>query len=293
MLEEKGAQALNVADLGSATGIAPEEIRSRFGSLPGVTLALFERISGSLAQRLSEAYHSEPVWVDAVRATLSALLAELESRPETARFLIVGSMQGDVALLRRRERYLAEIARVIELDAPRPATEPLPPFGAEATVVAAASILHGRLLEDPTPSLRELCGPLMAVIAMPYLDVAATREELARAPASADTSPQGPIACKTVLHLGGSHQGAGRLTDRTAQVLQSIAENPNSSNTVIAELAGVGDQGQMSRLLARLRRLGLVEDRSDQRTYNAAKAWFISEAGKELLADLESTQQAD
>jgi AcrR family transcriptional regulator len=289
LVAERGAEALNVGDVTAAAGVARGELRAVFGNAQGLALALFGRLSAGLAQKLGEAYRSEPVWVDALRAALAALLAELESRPEIARFLIVGSLQGDGALLHRREQYLGEIARVIEADSPRSATGPLPPFGAEATLAAAASILHGRLLEDPLPALRELRGPLMAVIVMPFLDAVAAREELARPPAPAIRAPRRSVARQTVLHLGAALPCGMRLTRRTAQVLRVIATRPNSSNAAIAEIVGIGDQGQISRLLARLRDFGLIADRSPQSPPSAGKAWRITRAGEKLLADLQPT----
>ena len=49
-----------------------------------------------------------------------------------------------------------------------------------------------------------------------------------------------------------------RLTYRTALVLEEVAEHPGVSNRVVAERAGISDQGQVSKLLARLEHLGLL-----------------------------------
>ena len=52
-----------------------------------------------------------------------------------------------------------------------------------------------------------------------------------------------------------------RLTYRTVRVLMVIAEQPGASNREIAEGSGIADQGQISKLLDRLARLDLVENR--------------------------------
>ena len=52
-----------------------------------------------------------------------------------------------------------------------------------------------------------------------------------------------------------------RLTYRTVRVLMVIGEHPGASNREIAERSGMVDQGQISKLLDRLARLGLVENR--------------------------------
>ena len=49
-----------------------------------------------------------------------------------------------------------------------------------------------------------------------------------------------------------------RLTYRTVRVLEGITECPGVSNRVVSERAGVIDQGQISKLLARLEHLGLI-----------------------------------
>jgi AcrR family transcriptional regulator len=52
-----------------------------------------------------------------------------------------------------------------------------------------------------------------------------------------------------------------RITYRTLRVLAAIGQAPGASNRLVAELAGISDQGQISKLLRRLERVGLV--RSD------------------------------
>ena len=47
-----------------------------------------------------------------------------------------------------------------------------------------------------------------------------------------------------------------RMTYRTALVLEQVAGYPGASNRVIGEGAGIPDQGQVSKLLARLEGLG-------------------------------------
>ena len=49
-----------------------------------------------------------------------------------------------------------------------------------------------------------------------------------------------------------------RLTYRTVRVLMAIAQHPDGSNRVIGETADITDQGQISKLLGRLERIGLA-----------------------------------
>jgi hypothetical protein len=53
-----------------------------------------------------------------------------------------------------------------------------------------------------------------------------------------------------------------RLTCRTVRVLLAVADTPGGSNRQVADGSGIGDQGQISKLLARLHGLGLIETRA-------------------------------
>ena len=73
-----------------------------------------------------------------------------------------------------------------------------------------------------------------------------------------------------------------RLTYRTAQVLGCIAGEPEISNRVVAERAGVTDQGQISKLLARLERLGLAVNSGNGHAKGEANAWTLTALGSEV-----------
>jgi chromosome segregation and condensation protein ScpB len=73
-----------------------------------------------------------------------------------------------------------------------------------------------------------------------------------------------------------------RITHRTERVLAAIAENPGASSLEVAEVAGIKDKGQASKLLARLATLGLIENIAENRGTGQAKAWRLTELGAEL-----------
>ncbi len=284
LLSERGLGRVGVEEVSAAAGVDPGAFDALIGDRDAMLLALFDRIVARLDQTISEAYRSEPIWVDALRVALFELLAFLDSSPQIARFLIVESLRGEPAMLQRRERALRALARVIEADRPD-ATTTAPPFGAEAVVGAAASVLHGRLLEEPVPSLGELGGPLMGILVMPFLDASAVREELSR-----PLPPPGWGRIKRSAHqrqLGAPSATRLRVTNRTAQVLEAIAAHPGTSDSAIASTVGIVDQGQISKLLAHLRRARLIED-DPSTTSPTSKAWRITPAGASLLEDLQS-----
>ncbi len=70
-----------------------------------------------------------------------------------------------------------------------------------------------------------------------------------------------------------------RLTYRTVRVLMAIAAHPGSSNRVVAGTAEVTDQGQMSKLLARLHDIGLIENTGGGATRGEPNAWTLTDKG--------------
>jgi DNA-binding MarR family transcriptional regulator len=70
-----------------------------------------------------------------------------------------------------------------------------------------------------------------------------------------------------------------RLTYRTVRVLMAIAEHPGSSNRVIADAAEVLDQGQMSKLLARLQQISLIKNTGSGPVRGQPNAWTLTDKG--------------
>jgi AcrR family transcriptional regulator/DNA-binding MarR family transcriptional regulator len=73
-----------------------------------------------------------------------------------------------------------------------------------------------------------------------------------------------------------------RLTARTQLVLIAVSEHAGASNREIAGAAGVRDQGQISKLLARLADRGLIHNTAGA-TVGFAKAWRLTPRGEALL----------
>jgi DNA-binding MarR family transcriptional regulator len=73
-----------------------------------------------------------------------------------------------------------------------------------------------------------------------------------------------------------------RLTYRTVRVLLAIAERPGASNRVVAQGSGVQDQGQISKLLARLEHLGLISNEGVGASRGEPNAWRLTARGREI-----------
>ncbi|HEX5851522.1 MAG TPA: hypothetical protein VFY36_00365 [Solirubrobacteraceae bacterium] len=157
--------------------------RNASGNRDELLLALCEELTSQVGNAMRISYRAEGAWVDGVRAALYELLAFLDASPTLARLLIVGSGAVNTGVLAQRGRVLDMLACALEADSPSAAIGSLPaPFGADAVVAAVASVLHARLADESAPLLRELRGPLMAVIVLSYLGADAARDELLRSP---------------------------------------------------------------------------------------------------------------
>jgi len=66
---------------------------------------------------------------------------------------------------------------------------------------------------------------------------------------------------------------------RSCKVLTVIAAQPGASNREVADAAGISDQGQISRILARLQNLGLIHDPGEWRP-GEPHAWRLTLRGK-------------
>jgi DNA-binding IclR family transcriptional regulator len=66
-------------------------------------------------------------------------------------------------------------------------------------------------------------------------------------------------------------------------VLSAIGTRPGGSNREIALGAEITDEGQVSRLLARLQNLGLIQNTGRGHTAGEANAWSLTGKGEELV----------
>jgi hypothetical protein len=83
------------------------------------------------------------------------------------------------------------------------------------------------------------------------------------------------------------------MTYRTLRVLTAIAQEPLSSNRRVAAAAGIVDEGQASKLLARLAGAGMIANVGrGGRPRGSPNAWTLTPAGELLLRDARATADA-
>jgi AcrR family transcriptional regulator len=273
MSAERGAGNVAVAHIVERAGVSRRTFYELFTDRDECFLAAFEDAIERASRRVLDAYDPEARWVERIRSALIALLEFFDVDGGAAQLLIVGSLGAGAGVLERRRCVLDQIVAVVDEGCRESkAVADLPPLTAEGVVGGVVSVLYSRLLYDDRGSLQELTGALMSMIVLPYLGPAAARKEFAR------PIPKRAAASRVVS--GDPLRDMGiRLTYRTVRMLASVAANPGSSNREIGLDAGLEDQGQISKLLARLQRLDLIQNTRPGFARGAPNAWGLTERG--------------
>jgi len=273
VVSEQGVESLTVARVIDRAGVSRRTFYDLFDDSSDCLHQAIEQAAALAAQRAAAAYAAENRWVERVRAGLFAVLEFFDQEPELARLCIVHAMAAGPTVLIRRGEVLDQLARIIDegASAERVARQ-APPLVAEGVVGGVLGVLCARLLQpDPDP-LIDLLNPLMSMIALPYLGRATARRELGRRIPSPAPSKREPA----VDPLDGLNM---RVTYRTLKVLAIVAARPGLSNIEISERAGISDQGQISKLLARLSRLGLMQNTGEGHAVGGPNAWHLTPRG--------------
>ncbi|MEA2200358.1 MAG: hypothetical protein QOI89_954 [Solirubrobacteraceae bacterium] len=275
--DEHGVRSASVARVVKRAGVSRPTFYILYRGLDDCLLAAIEQTVHTALIRANAAYAAHDTWAGSVRAGLHALLAFFDEQPALARLCVLDAPAGHAATLARRRDVLDQLAGVIDRGRrERRAADPSP-LTAEGVVGGALGVIHTRLLNpDPEP-LIGLLNPLMSMIVLPYLGPRAARRELTRpvpAPAPPPAEREHPNQPLEGLEM--------RLTYRTLMVLGVVAEQPGLGNNQVSRRAGIRDQGQISKMLARLAHLGLMENTGKGQRAGGSNAWRLTAKGAQL-----------
>jgi AcrR family transcriptional regulator/DNA-binding MarR family transcriptional regulator len=289
-MDERGAANVSVGHVVARSGVSRRTFYEIFNDREDCFLAAFDDALKRVAAAVVPAYEQSGSWRVRMRSALVALLAYLEHDRATGRLLIVESLAAGPGALERRREVLAQIVAVIEqgsLEEQAPGGPPA--LTAEGIVGGVLSVLHARLTGKNETSLLDLTGPLMGMIVLPYLGPTAARKEIQR-----------PAPRRSARHKPGPRTDPlqdlpMRLTYRTMRVLVSIAElsthGAYPSNRAVGEHAGIADQGQASKLLARLHKLGLIEKQGGDPARGEPNAWTLTTTGHQVHDSIAGLEQ--
>jgi AcrR family transcriptional regulator/DNA-binding MarR family transcriptional regulator len=300
-IDELGYARASVAHITARARVSRRTFYDLFASREDCLLAVLrdaaERITGEIAAQGPQGL----AWRERVRGGLFAILSFLDREPVLARVCVVQSLQGGPRVLAWREHVLAQLAQIIdEGRAERPRSPQCTALTAEGLVGAAFAIVYARLSPVSTvsagrgeaPPLVALLGELMSLIVLPYLGSAAAQSEQRRGIGTFSFGRKEPAGLKSPARLADIsgedplREVPMRLTYRTARVLQAVAENPGASNRHIGEQADLYDQGQISKLLGRLERIGLLVKSGVGHTKGEANAWRLTALGERVTRQL-------
>jgi AcrR family transcriptional regulator/DNA-binding MarR family transcriptional regulator len=273
---ERGAANVTVAHVVARSGVSRRTFYEIFEDREECFMAAFEEALARAGEYVLPAYAAPGRWRERMRGALDALLRFLDEEPFHGRLLVVETLAAGSAALQRRQQVLARLFAAVEEGRSESKLDTHSPLTAEGVVGAVLAIVYSRMLEPDRPSLRKLANQLMATIVLPYLGPAGARAELRRPlpPAGASGTPVRSSDLLTELHM--------RLTYRTVRTLMAIGASPASSNRQIADAAGISDPGQISKLLARLYQLGLIDKTRPARARGEPNAWRLTARGEQV-----------
>lgn len=274
---ERGYERMTVAAIIARAGVSRKTFYELFYDRDDCFLAVFEDAFQQMTLVFARPYEGDGEWRERLRNALAAVLALLERQRNTGTLALSYLRCAGPRRAEPREQALETLRSIVE-DGRSHAKRghKLSPVTPEAIVGGALAVIHARL-QSGDLRLMNLVNPLMSTIVLPYLGPAAAAKELSRKPPKrANKAPPPPRDPMRELGI--------RPTYRTARTLAVIAEAPGRSNVEVAALVGISDQGQISRLLSRLARLGLVASTRADDEPRGEHAWHLTADGADVEA---------
>jgi AcrR family transcriptional regulator/DNA-binding MarR family transcriptional regulator len=295
---EHGWEGASIERITQHAGVSRRTFYDLFKDREACLVAVLEGAVARITRELQAAELKGLSWSERVRSGLWVILCFFDREPGLARVCLVESRRGDHVALRYRQQIIQSLVEIVE-EGRRESSRDQDAAGglvAQGVVGGVSEVLYSLLLntrdvpagEQPSGSLSGLLGQLMGMIVLPYMGAAAARREQSRplpALALESTNPQEvqPSAGERGDLLVGLPM---RLTYRTARVLQTLAEHPGQSNRQVGELVGIPDQGQTSKLLARLARLGLLVNGEPLK--GERNKWVLTPMGNRVTRSIQS-----
>ena len=268
---------------------------------------------------ISNAFERERTWQDGVRMALASLLTLFDSEPLLARVWLVESLGAGSWVLEHREHNLRVLRSLVLSSWPVAEGWSSPPLAAEGVMGSVLGLIHSHLVMNKPGQLLELLGPLMGLVAGPYLSPRGVAREVERGQALVREIQAGRVSVGGAVEEGarnggavsGAMNGAASKTghaqtapaagesqngDGLTVLLPAVLSNPNAhrareclcflaarpgaSNGEVAGGIGVAHGSQISRLLSGLLEEELVRRRSDG--VGKRNAWWLTAWGEEV-----------
>jgi len=292
VVDELGFARTSVSDITRCARVSRRTFYELFDNQEECFAALLDATVERVRAEIAHAGLDGLAWRERVRGGIAVILAFLDREPTLARVCVAHSASAGPQILARRERIAGELAAIV--DGGRRAGArgaDCVPLTAEGVVGAVLTIVQSRLTRPRREPLTALTGELMSLIVLPYLGPEAAREERKRRPITARAARAKPSSGERGDATGDLLHGVPmRMTYRTACVLEAIAAQPGISNRAVGREAGVADQGQISKLLARLERIGLLQNGGHGHSKGEPNAWRLTATGVSITQAIGITQ---
>jgi AcrR family transcriptional regulator len=281
-VSQRGFRGATIEAVVASAGVSRSTFYEVFDDFDACFLAVLDSGMRRSIVLMSEAYDRGASWQEKMLAGLAALLAFLDSEPLLARACLVEALAAGPSALEYRARELELLKHMVDAALARaPGGHQTSPLTAEAVVASVVGILHARLITGEAPPFLDMLGSLAALVIGPYVDGQPLVEQISRAEQLAQvSSEQHASRRQSVVTIPSALRASGAY--RARDCLLYVAEHPGVSNRAIADGIGITHHGQMSTLLGRLEREGLL-------TKHAAgagrhNAWWPTSEGK-LISD--------
>lgn len=276
-------------------GVSESAFHEAFPTVEECYRAAYREALRRLSRAIAEATAPEYPWLERVRKAIVAMLGFFDDASSWARMLLCETPLDAALTFECRQGLHGALVGLLERDSDvtayqargrsaRTAGSPdlLATLNGELVAGGVFSVIRANLLERDAGKLVELAPSLMAFIVAPYLGRVAAQAELEGRPSGGETSTTG-----AGLARGRAISRAGELpiraTHRTTLVLRAIAQAPYSSNREIGRASGLADEGQASKLLARLEQRGVIENVGVGAARGEPNAWLLTEEGQRVL----------
>ncbi len=287
-VEEVGWANATVASIASRARVSRKTFYDLFTDREDCLLEVCEDTVDRVIAELRAAGVGELAWPERVRAGLWVILGFFDREPELARVCVVESAHGGAGARAWRADVLQRLIAIVDEGRLQGGSAgEVPGLMAEGVVGAVLSILGRLLLVGGGGSVSGSLDELASLVVLPYVGARGARAMRRR------SLPQAPLPSSSqarVYHAGDDPLAdvPMRLTYRTARVLEAVAQHPGVSNRQIGELAGIPDQGQISKLLARLQGLGLLTNTAgrDAHAKGAPNKWTLTPLGERVTRHL-------
>jgi AcrR family transcriptional regulator len=284
-IDELGYPDASVARITERARMSRRTFYELFDNRDECFVAILDKTAGKISKQIETLVESELPWREHVRLGLWTILSFLEGEPALAKVCVVHALSGGPVVLERRAEILERLTEVIDRGRAQATLGQRCTYTtSEAVVGAAFAVVYGRLWRQNAPILTDAFPELLGQSLLPYLGATAVRREQERAlpPTLLQTRPEAQLQ----QDVDPLRDVPMRLTYRTARVLECAAEHPGASNRQLGDYADIADQGQASKLLARLQRLQLLSNSSGGHLTGEPNRWTLTPKGIQVTQSI-------